>query len=101
MAAYRASVHAATGYTPNYLMLGREVREPLDLLLRAPIEEAGLWVSDHEYVATVQERLRRCYDIARECLRSAAMRRKEVYDKKVVKSSPWDNGSDIFTPGAM
>jgi len=31
MAAYRASPHDATGYSPNRLFLGREVRMPLDL----------------------------------------------------------------------
>ena len=33
MAAYQASVHSATGYTPNRLMFGREVCRPLDILL--------------------------------------------------------------------
>jgi len=32
MAAYRASRHDSTGYTPNYLVLGREARMPLDLI---------------------------------------------------------------------
>ena len=39
MAAYRASQHSVTGYTTNYLMLGREVRTPIDLVLGAPTEE--------------------------------------------------------------
>ena len=36
MAAYRASVHDTTGYTPNFLALGREVRAPLDIILGQP-----------------------------------------------------------------
>ena len=31
-AAYRASIHEATGYTPNFLMFGREVRAHADLV---------------------------------------------------------------------
>ena len=36
MAAYRASHHEATKFTPNYLVLGREVRAPVDLVYDAP-----------------------------------------------------------------
>ncbi|XP_062601301.1 uncharacterized protein LOC134263019 [Saccostrea cucullata] len=32
----RASVHKTTGYTPNYLMLGREVSTPLDIMFEMP-----------------------------------------------------------------
>ena len=32
-AAYRASVHEATGYTPNRLILGRETRAPMDIVV--------------------------------------------------------------------
>ena len=33
MAAYRASEHSSTGFSPNFLMFGREVRAPVDLIL--------------------------------------------------------------------
>lgn len=48
LAAYRSSVHSATGETPNRLMLGREVRTPLTLLAPpAPGQEATVdWVAD-------------------------------------------------------
>jgi len=36
MAAYRSSRHESTHYTPNFLMLGREVRAPEDILYSAP-----------------------------------------------------------------
>ena len=32
MAAYRASRHDATGYRPNFLMFGRELRAPIDIV---------------------------------------------------------------------
>jgi len=36
MAAYRSSKHKATNYTPNFLLLGREVRAPVDALYGMP-----------------------------------------------------------------
>ena len=42
MAAYRASVHEATGYTPNFLMFMREHRAPLDVAFGQP-EEEEVW----------------------------------------------------------
>ena len=38
MAAYRATVHEATGFTPNRLMFGREVTLPVDLVYELPNE---------------------------------------------------------------
>ena len=56
-AAYRASVHDATGYTPNFLTLGREIRAPLDVILGPPKVETGLWESSSDFVADLQERM--------------------------------------------
>jgi len=39
MAAYRASPHESTGFSPNKLFLGREVRMPLDLVMGLPSVE--------------------------------------------------------------
>ena len=38
-AAYRASEHVETGFAPNFMMLGREVRAPVDIVLGAPAGE--------------------------------------------------------------
>ena len=39
MAAYRATKHDSTGFTPNYLMFGREVNSPISLGLGKPEDE--------------------------------------------------------------
>jgi hypothetical protein len=36
MAAYRASRQESTGFSPNFLTFGREVRAPVDLVLGRP-----------------------------------------------------------------
>jgi len=41
MAAYRASQHESTGYSPNFLVFGRELREPLDVVLDLPQNRDG------------------------------------------------------------
>ena len=64
MIAYRASVHEATGYTPNILTLGRGTRAPLDIVLGPPKEEIDLWDSHDSFVADQQERVRIAYATA-------------------------------------
>ena len=34
--AYRSAVQASTGYTPYFLLYGREMRLPLDVIYRLP-----------------------------------------------------------------
>ena len=85
MAAYRASEHVTTGFSPNFLMLGREVRAPIDLVLDRPVEEANRWKSTNEFVAEIQEWYRRAYEIARKSLQVEAKRRKDLYDRRVLQ----------------
>ena len=82
MAAYRSSKHEATGYSPNFLMLGREVHAPLDLVLGIP-GDANAVSSYDAYVAELQERLVEAYAVTREHLGVAAERRKKNYDMRV------------------
>ena len=84
-AAYRASEHVVTEFTPNFLMLGREVRAPVDIVLGAPAGEEEFWTSSHEFVVNAQQRYRKTYADARENLRVQSSRRKDVHDRKIVK----------------
>ena len=81
MAAYRASVHQSTGYTPNYLMFGREVRAPVDLVFDIPTEEPP--ASYDSYVTDLEERKRVAYSLVRQSLGVAAERMKRQYDMRV------------------
>ena len=93
MAAYRASVHDSTGYTPNILAFGREVRAPLDISLGPPKEEAELWQSHDEFVANQQERMRCAYSAVRENLRRCAeRRRRDMICESESKTYAWVPG---------
>ena len=82
-AAYRASVHEATGYSPNFLLFMRENRAPVDIILGPPPDEQLIYLSSDEYVEKQQQMLREVYAWVREHLGTAANRRKEYYDRKV------------------
>ncbi len=41
---YRSSVHASTKFTPNMLLLGREIELPIDLVIGSPPEEQTNYV---------------------------------------------------------
>jgi len=83
MAAYRASKHSSTGYSPNFLVLNRENRAPVDLVLGVPQDEEPHTDSYDEFVLKAQRRMREAHAIAREHLNVAAERRKNDYDIKV------------------
>jgi transposase InsO family protein len=78
MAAYRSAVHESTGYSPNFLHFGREVRAPLDLVLKPEPDDLSI----NDYVATVQQRLHYADELARNQLNSQTNRRKTYYDLK-------------------
>jgi len=82
-AAYRASVHEATGYTPNRLMLGRETRAPLDIVVGCPPEEQQSYESTDQFVAERQQRMREVYSVVREHLQRVVGRRKKNYNVRV------------------
>jgi len=81
--AYRASVHEATGYTPNRLMLCRETRAPLDIVVGCPPEQQQSYESTDQFVAERQQKMKQVYSVVREHLRRAAEGREKNYDVRV------------------
>ena len=78
-----ASKHKATEYSPNYLLLGRETRVPLDITLGSPLKDAEHWQSYDHFEAELQEQARNSYKLARDHLDHAAEHSKTHYDQKV------------------
>ena len=83
MAAYRAAKHESTGFSPNRMILGRENRAPLDLVLGDIPGEEDRCENYGDFVYERLQRMKECYTIAREHLKEAARRRKDDYDSTV------------------
>ena len=76
--AMRSTVNRSTGYTPNKLMLGREVNQPADLLY--PVPNTKPKAGDEEYVSNLREEITKSHEDARRNLRSTQKRMKRDYD---------------------
>ena len=76
--AYRSTVHEVTGFTPNFVMTGREISLPLDVMLETLNPEEKKTVP--EYVQSLQTRLQGCFGQVREKLKQAGERQKRYYN---------------------
>lgn len=82
-AAYRATHQESTGFTPNMLMLGKEVRLPAEIVVGTPENRTGEEIASYgQYVDTIRDRMQCAYDVARQHLKDAAARQKRTYDAK-------------------
>lgn len=79
--AIRSSVNRHTGFTPNKLMLGREVNVPTDLVFRPP--EPAKVVDHEDYVTRLQESIRTAHEVARDVLKTQQVHMKRDYDVKI------------------
>ncbi len=77
--AYRSSVHAATGKTPNMMVFGRDVVLPMQAVIGRP-EKDDPDVDVDEYVCTLQDRLEQAHRHARESLKKTSDYQKRHYD---------------------
>ena len=78
MMAYRASVHASTGLTPNKMVLGREILLPMAAIVGQPIVEKDKTVD--EYLQNLKDKLQQVHELARKNLKKNA-----TYSKRVLQ----------------
>ncbi len=64
--AYRTAVHSSTKHTPACLMMGRELRVPVDLTFGSP--EASRFENYPQYIHDLQDNLETVHEFARKNL---------------------------------
>ena len=79
--AIRSTVNRQTGFTPNFLMLGREVLQPIDLMLNPGGEEKRR--TPGTYAVRHQEAMRTAHREARQKLQQSQRRQKSDYDLRL------------------
>ena len=91
-AAIRATQHRQTGFTPNRMMLGREVASPLDLMLG---NHSNLDTNAEEYVVSLGDSIASCHAVARDQLKNTQKRQKKEYDMKL-NQHHYDTGDLVY-----
>ena len=82
MMAYRSSVHEATKVSPSYMMLGREITLPIDLMFGEVQQEKTIQFKS-EYAFQLAEQMRVVHEYARENLKITADTMNKRYYKKI------------------
>ncbi|XP_041963296.1 uncharacterized protein LOC121720890 [Alosa sapidissima] len=80
--AYNCTRHDATGYSPYYLMFGREARLPVDLCFGISRDHQGD-CTHHQYVENLRRELRRSYQLAVEAANKNHQKNKRAYDSRI------------------
>ena len=76
--AYNCTQHDSTGFSPYYLMFGRNPRLPVDIVFGLRKEVKG-----SNYIKDLRERLNHVYHLATESSKQSQQKQKEGYDMRV------------------
>ena len=91
-AAIRSAVNRTTGFTPNLLMLGREVRTPVELMFPgAPTEKEEV----EEFIEKMRDSFLKAHETARKTLKVVLKRSKKLYDLKTRKTE-FNKGDVVY-----
>ena len=90
--AYNTSIHPTTGYTPFYLMFGRQARMPIDIMYETPNPQV---LSHAEDAKKLHQDLEIAYGRVRVQLGHKLCRQKDPYDRKV-HGRPYECGDLVW-----
>ena len=82
LCAYRSSIHESTQCSPNLLMLGREMRLPVDVMYSVSDPVAGAPQCPMTYVEWLRQAFEENFETVRESLKAAALRQKSYFDRR-------------------
>ena len=91
--AIRSAVNRTTGFTPNRLMLGREVHTPAEIMVPSVSNQPA---SDIPYVNQLESNLKLAHSTARETLKVELKRAKRDYDVKT-RVAKFKKGDVVYT----
>lgn len=86
--AYNTSIHPTTGYSPFFLMFGRKVRMPVDIMYGSSTPQK---LTVPQYVADLRASLSAAYEGVRKEMGCKLERQKELYNKKA-HGEPYNPG---------
>eukprot|EP00731_Ephydatia_muelleri_P003753 Em0001g3753a len=90
--AYNTSTHSSTGFTPFYLMFGRQASIPVDLMFPFNL---GPEKELRTYVEQLRKGLRDAYAIVRDNCDADHRRQKALYDRNI-SSQPFGKGALVW-----
>jgi len=80
-AAYNASDHESTGFSPYYLVYGRDYSIPIDLILPlSSVEGPTIYV---DYTERYVTQMRKAFRVVNQMLGATVQRSKQRYDRRV------------------
>ena len=78
--AYNSSLQSSTGYTPFYLMFGRQARLPVDIMYGTSTQQSS---SPGEHARLLQYWLQSAFQLVKEHTAQEHQRQKDFYDLKL------------------
>ena len=80
--ACNSTVNKSTGFSPHFLMFGREAKLPIDLVFQEVGIETGEVQSHEKFAKEWEDSMKKAYEIAKSNIRKSAGYNKRYYDRK-------------------
>ena len=88
--AYRSTPQESTGETPNMMMLGRELRLPIELTMPSfPVEEEVIG----DFTEKLRENFQEAHKRAEQVTGKSARKQKKMYDRHTTEN--WPAGKSV------